>query len=150
MAPDGSSSSSALGQALASLYARVPLGMRLGLDPMRAACMRAGSPERAFDVVHVAGTNGKGSTCAQVESMARAAGMRTGLYTSPPLAPFAERLRIDGEPIGDDALTSLLDRALDVGHDLSFFETATLAAFLAFAEQKVDLAVIEVGIGGRL
>src|SRR5688500_11641234 len=112
-----------LSDVLAKLYSRVPLGMRLGLDPMRVACARADHPERAFPVVHVAGTNGKGSTCAMVEATARAAGQRTGLYTSPHLARFAERIRIDGEPIADDALVDVLDRALVVGHDLSFFET---------------------------
>ena len=140
----------ALSPALDALYARVPLGMRLGLDAMRAACTLAGNPERAFQVVHVAGTNGKGSTCAMVESMARAAGKKTGLYTSPHLCRFAERIRIDGEPISDDELAGVLERALDIGPELSFFETATLAAFLAFRDNAVDLAVIEVGIGGRL
>jgi dihydrofolate synthase/folylpolyglutamate synthase len=139
-----------LSRALDALYARVPLGMRLGLDAMRAACTLAGNPERAFQVVHVAGTNGKGSTCAMVESMARAAGKKTGLYTSPHLCRFAERIRIDGEPISDDELAGVLERALDIGPELSFFETATLAAFLAFRENAVDLAIIEVGIGGRL
>jgi dihydrofolate synthase / folylpolyglutamate synthase len=139
-----------LARALEALYARVPLGMRLGLDAMRAACTRAENPERAFQVVHVAGTNGKGSTCAMVESMARADGKKTGLYTSPHLCRFAERIRIDGEPLADDELADVLERALEIGHDLSFFETATLAAFLAFRDHRVDLAVIEVGIGGRL
>lgn len=142
--------SRSLARALEALYARVPLGMRLGLDAMRAACTRADNPERAFQVVHVAGTNGKGSTAAMVESMARAAGKKTGLYTSPHLCRFAERIRIDGEPLGDEELAEVLERALAIGHDLSFFETATLAAFLAFRDHHVDLAVIEVGIGGRL
>src|SRR5688572_26180462 len=102
--------------------------MRLGLDPMREACARAGHPERAIDAVHVAGTNGKGSTCAMVESMARASRLRVGLYTSPHLVRFAERIRVDGEPIGDDALTASLEDALRIGSELSFFETATLAA----------------------
>jgi dihydrofolate synthase/folylpolyglutamate synthase len=136
--------------ALSALYARVPLGMRLGLDPMREACARSGHPERAFHVVHVGGTNGKGSTCAMVEAMARAAGWRTGLYTSPHLVRFAERIRVDGQPLSDDDLTLVLEEALTIGADLSFFETATLAAFLAFRAAKVDLAVVEVGIGGRL
>ena len=139
-----------LARALEALYARVPLGMRLGLDAMRAACMRADNPERSFDAVHVAGTNGKGSTCAMVESIARAGGKKTGLYTSPHLCRFAERIRIDGEPIPDEMLADVLERALDLGPELSFFETATLAAFLAFREHAVDLAIIEVGIGGRL
>jgi dihydrofolate synthase/folylpolyglutamate synthase len=136
--------------ALTRQYARIPLGMRLGLSAMREACERTGHPERALRVVHVAGTNGKGSVCAMVESIARAAGRRTGLYTSPHLCRFAERIRLDGAPVTDDALADLLTRALDEGPDLSFFETATLAAFLAFREAKVDLAVVEVGLGGRL
>jgi dihydrofolate synthase/folylpolyglutamate synthase len=131
---------------LEALYARVPLGMRLGLDAMRAACSQFGHPERAFRSVHIAGTNGKGSTCAMVESIARASGLKTGMYTSPHLVRFAERIRINGEPIV--GVETYLDEALRA--DLSFFETATLAAFLAFRAEKVDLAVIEVGIGGRL
>ncbi|HEY8079779.1 MAG TPA: Mur ligase family protein, partial [Labilithrix sp.] len=138
-----------LASALTALYARVPLGMRLGLDAMHASCTHMRHPERAFEVVHVAGTNGKGSTSAMVEAIARAAGRRTGLYTSPHLCRFAERIRIDGEPIDDDALAATLSRALGE-EDLSFFETATLAAFLAFRERRVELAVVEVGIGGRL
>ena len=139
---------SSLGAALAALHERIPLGMRLGLEPMRAACARAGAPESAFPALHVAGTNGKGSTCAMLEAIARASGLRTGLYTSPHLVRFAERIRIDGEPIAD--VEPVLSEALTVGHDLSFFETATLAAFLAFRAAKVDLAIVEVGIGGRL
>jgi dihydrofolate synthase / folylpolyglutamate synthase len=139
-----------LDEALAKLYARIPLGMRLGLEPMRDACARLGHPERAFATCHVAGTNGKGSVCAMVESIARAHGLSTGLYTSPHLCRFAERIRLGGEPIGDRALAALLTRVLDGEPDLSFFEAATLAAFSAFRDARVDLAVIEVGIGGRL
>lgn len=139
-----------LAGALTRQYARIPLGMRLGLLPMRAACEAAGHPERAFAVVHVAGTNGKGSVCAMVEAIARASGIRTGMYTSPHLCRFAERIRIDGAPVTDESLADLLTRALDEGPDLSFFETATLAAFLAFRQAKVALAIIEVGLGGRL
>jgi len=134
---------------LQRLYARIPLGMRLGLEPMLAACERTGHPERDFPAVHVAGTNGKGSVSAMVEAIARAQGKKTGLYTSPHLCRFAERIRIDGVPVSDDVLTALLGRALDAGPDLSFFETATLAAFLAFRDAAVDLAVLEVGMGGR-
>src|SRR5688500_1953071 len=95
---------SPLNKLLPPLYARVPLGMRLGLDAMRAACSVNRNPERAVPVVHVAGTNGKGSTCAMVEAMARAAGLRVGLYTSPHLARFVERIRINGKPIDDAQL----------------------------------------------
>ncbi len=139
-----------LAEALTRLYARVPLGMRLGLEPMRAACARAGHPEDAFACVHVAGTNGKGSVSMLVASAAQASGRRTGLYTSPHLARFAERFRIDGVPLDDDAFVAAIEEALDVGHDLSFFETATLTAFLAFRSAGVSLAVLEVGLGGRL
>lgn len=139
-----------LADVLSRMYARVPLGIRLGLDGMRASCLAAGSPERAFEVVHIAGTNGKGSVSAMVESIARAHGIRTGLFTSPHLVRFAERIQIDGKPMDDGALATLLAEALDRAPDLTFFETATLAAFLAFREAKVELAVLEVGLGGRL
>jgi dihydrofolate synthase/folylpolyglutamate synthase len=131
------------------LYARAPLGMRLGLVPMQEACAKEGHPERAFKAVHVAGTNGKGSVSAMVECIARESGLRTGLYTSPHLCRFAERIRVGGEPISDDALDACLGRAL--AHEgLSFFETATLAAFLALRDARVDLGIVEVGLGGRL
>lgn len=136
--------------ALAALYRRAPMGMRLGLGPMREACARAGHPERELRVVHVAGTNGKGSVCAMVEAIARAGGLRTGLYTSPHLCRFAERIRIDGAPVSDERLSDALSRALELGPELSFFETATLAALLALRDAKVDLAILEVGLGGRL
>jgi len=125
------------------------MGMRMGLVPMQEACAKEGHPERAFESVHVAGTNGKGSVSAMVERVARENGMRTGLYTSPHLCRFAERIRVNGSPISDDALDAHLDRAL--AHEgLSFFETATLAAFLALRDARVDLGIIEVGLGGRL
>jgi dihydrofolate synthase/folylpolyglutamate synthase len=135
---------------LGALYARIPLGMRLGLEAMNAACEAVGHPERSFECVHVAGTNGKGSVCAMVESIARAGGKTTGLYTSPHLVKLAERIRVNGEPLSDDELEKVLARALALRPELSFFETVTLAAFLAFQEANVDVAVIEVGIGGRL
>lgn len=126
------------------------MGMVLGLDAMRAASARAGHPERAFSAVHVAGTNGKGSTAAMLEAMARAAGLRTGLYTSPHLVRFAERIRVEGAPAEDAVFASALHDALAFGPDLSFFEVATLAAFLVFARSGLDLAIVEVGLGGRL
>lgn len=139
-----------LAGALAELYARVPRGMELGLEKMLAACTRFDHPERQFKVVHVAGTNGKGSVCAMVEAIARASGKRTGLYTSPHLAKFSERIRVDGAPISDDTLERILGDVLVRAPELSFFEAATMTAFVAFAEAKVDIAILEVGIGGRL
>jgi len=136
--------------ALGELYARAARGMRLDLAEMRAACKLYGDPQDAFPVVHVAGTNGKGSVSAMVEAIARRSGKRTGLFTSPHLCRFAERIQIDGTPIGDDHLASALADALVRAPDLTFFETATLACFAVFREAKVDIAVLEVGIGGRL
>jgi dihydrofolate synthase / folylpolyglutamate synthase len=139
-----------LEEALRGLYARASLGMRLGLAPMREACARLGHPEAAFPVVHVAGTNGKGSVCAMVEAALRADGRTTGMYTSPHLCRFAERIRLNGEPIDDAHLARVVAIALTAGPELSFFEVATLAAFVAFRDANVDVGVIEVGIGGRL
>jgi dihydrofolate synthase / folylpolyglutamate synthase len=137
-------------ETLARLYALVPRGQKLGLERMQAACQRFGNPEASFEAVHVAGTNGKGTVCAFIASMARAGGRRVGLYTSPHLTRFAERIQFDDGPISDDALVRNLGQVLDGAPELTFFETATLAAFLAFREAKIDLAVIEVGLGGRL
>jgi dihydrofolate synthase / folylpolyglutamate synthase len=139
-----------LSEALSRLYERVPFGVRLGLDGMHVACRAAGHPERAYDVVHVAGTNGKGSVSAMVASIAKEHGARTGLYTSPHLARFAERIQIDGDPIADDVLAPLLSDTLVRAPDLTFFEVATLTAFRAFEQARVELAVLEVGLGGRL
>jgi dihydrofolate synthase/folylpolyglutamate synthase len=139
-----------LAATLARLYALEPHGARLGLDRVQAACQKLGNPERAFEVVHVAGTNGKGTVCAFVASMARSAGKRVGMYTSPHLMRFAERIQIDGTPIDDATLVRLLNQVMDEAPDLTFFEVATVAAFLAFREASVDLAVLEVGLGGRL
>jgi dihydrofolate synthase/folylpolyglutamate synthase len=139
-----------LTRVLLKLYERVPLGMRLGLDAMNAACTRFGHPERACEVVHVAGTNGKGSVCAMTESMLREAGLRTGLYTSPHLCRFAERIQVNGKPVDDATLVRHLDDVLGREPDLSFFEAATLTAMLIFREAKCDHAILEVGLGGRL
>ncbi|HRG99791.1 MAG TPA: hypothetical protein PLR99_26275, partial [Polyangiaceae bacterium] len=138
-----------LSDALRELYTRVPFGVRLGTEAMAEACARAGNPERAFASVHIAGTNGKGSVSALTEGAARASGLRTGLYTSPHLARFAERVRVSGEVLADEALAEALAEALRLGPDLTFFEVATLAAFLAFRRAGVELAVLEVGLGGR-
>jgi dihydrofolate synthase/folylpolyglutamate synthase len=135
---------------LERLYALALHGKQLGLERVQAACDKLGNPERAFQSVHVAGTNGKGTVTAFVGSMARAAGQNVGVYTSPHLCRFAERINIGGAPIEDDKLVYYLNQAMDTGPDLTFFEVATVAAFLAFRDARVDLAVIEVGLGGRL
>jgi dihydrofolate synthase/folylpolyglutamate synthase len=132
------------------LYALALHGRKLGLERVQAACDKLGNPERSFQAVHVAGTNGKGTVTAFVGSMARAAGKNVGVYTSPHLCRFAERINIGGAPIEDDKLVYYLNQTMDVGPDLTFFEVATVAAFLAFRDAQVELAVLEVGLGGRL
>jgi dihydrofolate synthase/folylpolyglutamate synthase len=117
---------------------------------MLAACERFGHPEQAFPAVHVAGTNGKGSVCAFVASMARAAGRNVGLYTSPHLVRLAERIQINGAPLDNAELGPLIERVMNEAPELTFFEAMTLSAFLAFRDAGVDLAVVEVGLGGRL
>jgi len=112
-----------------------------------------GSPERRYATVLVGGTNGKGSTAALLAAMLAAAGYRTGLYTSPHLERPAERIRIDGRSIEDERLVSLLARVLacEPRGDLpTYFEAMTAAAFLAFAREEIEIAVVEVGMGGRL
>jgi dihydrofolate synthase/folylpolyglutamate synthase len=139
-----------LSRALSRLYGRASRGIQLGLGPMMAACARFDHPERAFRAVHVTGTNGKGSVCAMVQEVAMRAGIATGMYTSPHLVRFAERIRIGGEPIGDELLVGILEDIDARAPELTFFEATTLAAFLAFRAVGIELAVVEVGIGGRL
>ncbi len=131
------------------------LGIRLGLGRMREMLGRLGNPERAVPAVLVAGSNGKGSTSALLASIARAAGYRTALYTSPHLERVEERLQLDGEPVPSEALGRILARIVETtegaGDGLpTYFEALTLAAFLWFAEEGAELSVLEVGLGGRL
>lgn len=136
--------------ALERLYGLIGRGARLDLGAMQAACEKFDHPERKFRAIHVAGTNGKGTVSAFSSSMHLAAGKKVGLYTSPHLVRFAERIRIDGKPLEDERVAELIHRVLDRAPDLTFFEATTLMAFLAFAEAEVDIAVLEVGLGGRL
>lgn len=135
---------------LERLYALIPKGAKLDLSRVEAACKKLGDPQTAYEAVHVAGTNGKGSVCAFVASMLRASGKRVGLYTSPHLNRFAERIQIDGNPINDEDLVRLLNQVMDLDPELTFFEVATVAALEAFKVAGVDIAVLEVGMGGRL
>jgi dihydrofolate synthase/folylpolyglutamate synthase len=125
----------------------------LGLERIAEICARLGNPQdRLPRTFHVAGTNGKGSTCAYLRAILEAQGRRVHAYTSPHLVRFNERIRIAGTLIDDAHLASLLEEVLDVAHDLqaSFFEVTTAAAFLAFARTPADDCIIEVGLGGRL
>ena len=122
---------------------------------MRGLLAALGSPELRFPAVLVAGSNGKGSTAALLAAMAGAAGYRTGLYTSPHLETVEERLRIDGRAVGGERLGDLLEEVVAcaerrLGHSPTYFEAVTAAAFLWFAAERVELAVVEVGLGGRL
>ena len=123
-------------------------GVRFGLERITEALERLGRPQERFPAVHIAGTNGKGSTAAMVESCLRAAGVHAGLFTSPHLCRFTERIRVDGQEIGKRDVVRLAEQALAEG--LTFFEVVTAMAICAFAEQGVDLAVMETGMGGRL
>jgi dihydrofolate synthase/folylpolyglutamate synthase len=125
----------------------------LGLERIAALMQRLGNPQNALPpVFHVAGTNGKGSTCAFLRAALEAAGKSVHVYSSPHLVRFNERIRVAGQLIDDGALAPLLAEVLDCSEDIhpSFFEATTAAAFLAFARTPADAAVIEVGLGGRL
>src|SRR5271170_1482007 len=133
---------------------------KFDLDHMRVLLAALHHPERRFPSVLIAGTNGKGSTAATLASILRASGLKTGLYTSPHLVRLNERIRVNGKEINDDDFALLhaeVDRAAETlveKRDLpwhpSFFEMMTAIAFEHFAQEKVDLAVLEVGMGGRL
>jgi dihydrofolate synthase/folylpolyglutamate synthase len=112
-----------------------------------------GSPQEKYPIVHVAGTKGKGSTSAMIAGVLQKAGKKVGLYTSPHLVDFTERIQINREPISHENLVRLVDQLkpeVEKIDRLTTFELTTAAAFLCFAQQKVDIAVIEVGLGGRL
>ncbi|HUF13556.1 MAG TPA: Mur ligase family protein [Longimicrobiales bacterium] len=134
------------------LFPRLSGGIRWGLDRTQRLLDAVGNPERAWRAIHIAGTNGKGTAAAVAEAVLRAAGLRTGLYTSPHLTSFRERVRIDGRLIEEVALLESA-RALwpHIEREApSFFEATTAIAFDAFARAHVDVAVVEVGLGGRL
>ncbi|HDL77771.1 MAG TPA: bifunctional folylpolyglutamate synthase/dihydrofolate synthase [Lentisphaerae bacterium] len=139
---------------LDSFLHRRSLGVIPSLDVIRRLLKLTGGPERSFAAVHVAGTNGKGSVCAMLASILQQAGYRVGLYTSPHLRNFRERIRVDGEPVQESLLRACLqkveqaDRATGL-RPATFFEAATAAAFLCFRQAGVDMAVIETGMGGR-
>lgn len=125
-----------------------------GLERIRVLCEKLGHPEKQLKCVHVAGTNGKGSFCAMLESVLRAAGYRTGLYTSPYIRRFNERMQVMGEPIGDEELIEIVEQVrpfADAMEDKpTEFELITAVSFEYFRRHQVDVVVLEVGLGGRL
>lgn len=142
------------------LYGLQKHGVKLGMSNTIALMEALGNPQKRFPSAHVAGTNGKGSTCAFLCSMLAAAGYRVGLYTSPHLVSFTERIRINGIPITESKVVELGRRVREACRTLAspsgsafnptFFEVTTAIAFSYFSEEAVDFAVVEVGMGGRL
>ena len=125
-----------------------------GLDRVKTLCKALGDPQDSLKFIHVAGTNGKGSFCAMTDSVLRAQGYRVGLFTSPYIMEFGERMRVDGENISDDELCSLVERVKPIADAMedkpTEFELITALAFLYFAEKRCDYVVLECGLGGRL
>ena len=141
-------------EALNYLYSLIPKGIKLGLKNISTVLNGLGNPQLNTPTIHIAGTNGKGSTAAFCESILRNAGYKVGLYTSPHLNHFGERIQINRIPLSENELIQLVAKVKHVVENLkipiTFFEFATAMAFLHFAEQETDINVIEVGMGGRL
>ncbi|MBP1650341.1 MAG: FolC bifunctional protein [Bacteroidetes bacterium] len=146
-------------QTLDYLYERLPMFTRVGASAFRkdlhntiALCEQLGNPQRLFKTVHVAGTNGKGSTSHMLAAIFQQAGYKTGLYTSPHLKDFRERIRINGEMIDQEFVVEFVQQTQPSIEQLdpSFFELTVAMAFQYFALEQVDIAIIEVGLGGRL
>ena len=129
-------------------------GIKLGLDNTHRLLEAIGNPHQRLRFIHVAGTNGKGSVCAMLDSCLRAAGHRTGLYTSPHLVDFRERIRVDGVKISEQetahGLTRLSETAETWDHKPTFFELSTVLAFDHFHRAGCDVVLLETGMGGRL
>ena len=134
---------------------RVNLGVKLGLENCRKILSRLSNPHLSFPSIHVAGTNGKGSLCAQISSICSANGIKTGLFTSPHLVMVEERIRIDGKPIDSEKFDDALRKVREASEQApicfpTYFETTFLAAMVAFRDSGVQRAVIETGMGGRM
>jgi dihydrofolate synthase/folylpolyglutamate synthase len=142
--------------AIEFLYGLRLFGAKLGLENTCKLAALAGNPQNRLRFIHVAGTNGKGSTCAMLESIYRAAGLRAGLFTSPHLVSFAERIQVNRRLIGETEVTRLVQemqpllKEFSGDHHPTFFEFITVMALRYFAEQKCDLVIWETGLGGRL
>ncbi|HUR59291.1 MAG TPA: folylpolyglutamate synthase/dihydrofolate synthase family protein, partial [Opitutaceae bacterium] len=141
------------------LFALKPRGAKFGIDRMRVLSAALGHPERATPAVHVAGTNGKGSVSAMLDAILRAAGWQVGLFTSPHLVKLGERVQVDRQMLSEGDLVAFMRELRPIAEAIgareaddhpSFFEFMTAMAFLRFARSKCDVAVIEVGLGGRL
>jgi len=141
------------------LYSKLPMFTRIGEAALKkdlhntiALCAELGNPQDTFKTIHVGGTNGKGSTSHMLSAILQEAGYKTGLYTSPHLKDFRERIKINGQMIPEAVVTAFVEQQQEFITELqpSFFEVTVGMAFAYFAEEKVDVAIIEVGLGGRL
>jgi len=121
----------------------------LSLDRIKSALEKLGNPQDSLKCIHVAGTNGKGSTCAMLDSILREAGYKTGLYTSPHIFDYTERIKIDGQDISQDVFAKYFKKINDLNIHLTEFEILTAIMFLYFYENNVDIAILETGMGGR-
>jgi dihydrofolate synthase/folylpolyglutamate synthase len=146
-------------ETLAYLYQQLPMYSRIGaaaykkdLDNITVLCNALGNPQKALRCIHVAGTNGKGSTCHMLSSILQEAGFKTGLYTSPHIKEFGERIRINGEMISKEFVVDFVEQVKNICAELkpSFFEVTVAMGFEYFKKQEVDIAIIETGLGGRL
>lgn len=139
-------------ESLDYLYGLQRFGIKLGLENIRTLLDRCGHPEQGYGIIHVAGTNGKGSVSASLAAILQHAGYRVGLYTSPHLHSFTERIRVDGDPIAESVVARLTIflRSLAEEVPATFFEFTTALALLHFQRRRVDFAILEVGMGGRL
>jgi dihydrofolate synthase/folylpolyglutamate synthase len=143
-------------KAIQFLYELQWFGLKLGLENTRRLAALAGNPHEQLRFIHVAGTNGKGSTCAMLESIYRAAGLRVGLFTSPHLVNFSERIQVNRQPVSEAQVVELVERTqawlqdFPQDHSPTFFEVVTVMALRHFADQQCDLVVWETGMGGRL
>ncbi len=153
------SDTSAYQQTLDYLYARLPMFSRIGKAALKPdltntikLCAALGNPHEKFKSVHIAGTNGKGSTSHALAAVLQQAGYKTGLYTSPHLVDFRERILINGVPVSKDWVVDFVNKNKNLVEEVdpSFFEITVAMAFAFFAEEKVDIAIIETGLGGRL
>ena len=137
---------------LAYLYSLQLFGIKLGLRNIRELLKRVGQPQQGMRIVHIAGTNGKGSTAAALAAVLHSAGIRSGLYTSPHLHSFTERVRIDTRQIDEAEVVSLIEELRPHAEELqaTFFEFTTALALLSFRRHEVDWAILETGMGGRL
>ena len=144
--------SSKISKILNSLYALNRRGIKLGLGPISRLLKYLENPHKGLKIIHVAGTNGKGSTCAYIESILRNSGYSVGLYTSPHLIKFNERIKINNIPIQDEEIVDFMVNVNEALKDIrsTFFETTTAMAFYYFKKHNVDFAIVETGLGGRL